>query len=201
LRSKLEVEGVVAGRVAGGPSALRTVALLVTALFLIISGQFVQAQPAGTPVTVTEVVDGDTIGVHFVDGAQATVRIIGIDAPEAQHPDESVGCYGPEASARTTELALGKPAVLEQEVQQRDRDGRLLGNLWIDGQNLGVLLAADGYAQQFTFPPNVKYAEQIRAAAASAHARSLGLWGQCSPSDDVQRGHAVAPGPVSARPN
>jgi micrococcal nuclease len=55
---------------------------------------------AATLATVRKVVDGDTLRVTLNDGTQTTVRLIGIDTPETKDPDEPVGCFGPEASAR-----------------------------------------------------------------------------------------------------
>ena len=45
------------------------------------------------PVTVTRVVDGDTIKV-VLDGLEVTVRLIGVDTPETVHPAKAVEAYG-----------------------------------------------------------------------------------------------------------
>ena len=44
--------------------------------------------------TVTRVVYGDTIHV-LLDGADTTIRFIGVDTPETVAPGQSIECYGP----------------------------------------------------------------------------------------------------------
>jgi micrococcal nuclease len=78
--------------------------------------QFTDMQPA----TVVEVVDGDTLAVE-VEGATATVRLIGVDTPETKDPNEPVGCFGPEASEFTAQqVAIDSLVYLEQDVSETD---------------------------------------------------------------------------------
>jgi micrococcal nuclease len=146
-----------------------------------IVAQHVDAPPA----TIIRVIDGDTLDIAFVDGHVERTRLIGIDTPETKHPSKPVQCYGPEATARTTELALGTAAEVELDVQQGDRYGRLLAYVYIDGQMLNFQLAAEGYALPLTIPTNVKYAEQFVAAAASAREQNLGLWPACEGREQI----------------
>lgn len=140
------------------------------------------AQPDRLAGTVVSITDGDTIVVELADGARERVRLTGIDTPETKHPSKPVQCFGPEATAKTTELALGKPVSLELDVQQRDRYGRLLAYVWPDGAMLMLneQLAAEGYALPLTIAPNVRYAEQFRQASTIARENGLGLWAGCS---------------------
>src|SRR5262245_18351010 len=84
--------------------------------------------PANTElVTITHVVDGDTIKVKFADGTTDTVRLIGIDTPETVDPESPVQCFGPEASAKTHQfLTTGREVWLERDTSDRDRYDRLL---------------------------------------------------------------------------
>ena len=50
-------------------------------------------------------VDGDTIHV-LLDGADVTIRFIGVDTPETVAPGQPIECYGPEASQFTTTARL-----------------------------------------------------------------------------------------------
>jgi micrococcal nuclease len=157
-------------------------------------------------------VDGDHVRVQLDAGPIITVRLTGIDTPETKHPSKPVQCFGPEATARTTELALGKAVGLELDVQQRDRYGRLLAYVWPDGSMLMLneQLAAEGYALPLTIPPNVKYAEQFRAASASARESGLGLWADCQADGGVTEAEdydattddssSVPPAPPAAAP-
>ena len=157
-------------------------ALLLAAL-LALQAAPAAAQPEQVvPAYVARVTDGDTITVRLESGRLETVRLIGIDTPETRHPALPVQCFGREASARTRELALDKPTELELDVQQRDRYRRLLAYVWIDGEMLNWGLAAEGYAMALTIPPNVRYADYFRSAAAAAREQGLGLWGRVSAS-------------------
>jgi micrococcal nuclease len=159
---------------------------LVLAAALTLSAAPVLAEPGSDAplVTVTGVVDGDTVRVQFDDGSFEPLRIIGVNTPERVDPREPAECFGLDASARTMELALFRKAVLETDVAPRDRFGRLLGYLWFqnaDG-NLWMLnerLAAEGYATQLTIQPNSRYADRFAAAVQSARDQSLGLWRAC----------------------
>jgi endonuclease YncB( thermonuclease family) len=72
--------------------------------------------PAGT-ARILSVVDGDTVVVR-VEGASETVRLIGIDTPETNHPTRPVECYGAEATAVATELVPpGTTVRLERDVE------------------------------------------------------------------------------------
>lgn len=131
------------------------------------------------PATVVGVTDGDTIRAQLADGAVGRVRLIGIDTPESVDPRRPVQCFGPEASQHTKELLDGKMVELELDIQQRDRFGRLLAYVWLGETNVNVQIAADGYAQALTIPPNVKYEEPIRNAVREAREAGRGLWGGC----------------------
>ena len=138
------------------------------------------AQPTGT-ATVERVVDGDTIIVH-VSGRRERVRFIGIDTPESVKPNTPVQCFAIEASNRTkTLLPAGTSVRLVGDVEQRDKYKRLLAYVYRAKDNLFVnlLLVRDGYAQPYTFPPNVAHTSEFVAAAADARQAGRGLWSAC----------------------
>ena len=131
---------------------------------------------------VVEVVDGDTI-VVALDGAEHTVRILGIDTPETVHPDRPVECHGPEASARLDELLpVGTEVRLERDEELLDPYGRLLAHVvrQPDGLHVATALAREGHADTLVIPPNTAMADELAAAVADARAASLGLWGHCA---------------------
>ena len=132
--------------------------------------------PEGT--VVRRVVDGDT--VELSDGQ--LVRYIGIDAPEVHRREPSGWVMDPEPMAReATEfnrrLVEGRRVQLSYDVQTRDRFGRLLAYVTIDGVMVNEELLREGFAQLLTIPPNVKYAERFRQLAEEARRQSKGLWG------------------------
>ena len=94
-------------------------------------------------------------------------------------------CYGVEATAKTTELIerAGWQVLLEKDISETDRYGRLLRYVWLphpDGMRmLNHELVAQGYAQVSTYPPDVKYTDGFLAAQRDAQAHGRGLWGAC----------------------
>jgi micrococcal nuclease len=130
---------------------------------------------------VVAVVDGDTVEVE-VGGRTEHVRLLGIDTPETVDPNRPVGCFGPEASARTAELLPeGTEVRLQRDVEGRDHFGRLLAYVFRadDATFVNELLLAEGYAEVLVIEPNGAYAPQLRAAESAARAAGAGLWGSC----------------------
>jgi micrococcal nuclease len=128
------------------------------------------APPSGEGIAcrVTKVVDGDTIECTGV----GRVRLIGIDTPErGQAP------FGAQATAALAQLLDGARRIeLETDVEQRDRYGRLLAYVWVDGRMANWLLARSGWAIQLTYPPNVRYVERFSEAVTAARGENRGLW-------------------------
>ncbi|HEY0070224.1 MAG TPA: thermonuclease family protein [Chloroflexia bacterium] len=138
--------------------------------------------PGLEPASLVRVVDGDTIDV-LVEGQQARVRLIGVDAPET---NQGPLCYGQEASAKVEELLspVRERLLLEKDVSETDRYGRLLRYVWYEGGSgrtmLNLELVQQGYARVATFPPDVRYEVTFLQAEREARARQLGLWGDCA---------------------
>jgi micrococcal nuclease len=137
-------------------------------------------------------VDGDTIDV-LVGGRVVRVRYIGIDTPETVRPGTPVEWMGPEASAANGDLVAGKRVVLERDVSETDRYGRLLRYAWLpptDGRwrLVNLILVRRGFAAVSTYPPDVKYTDALfLPAQRAARAADRGLWGDAprpSPTPD-----------------
>ncbi|MDO8638652.1 MAG: thermonuclease family protein [Candidatus Daviesbacteria bacterium] len=134
-----------------------------------------------TGVFVTRVVDGDTIEI---EGGQK-VRYIGIDTPETVDPRRAVGCFGKEASNKNKELVEGKMVILEKDITNVDKYGRLLRYVYLkqaDGTLLFVndYLVREGYAKNYTYPPDVKFNAQFLEAEREAREQNRGLWNKCA---------------------
>lgn len=134
--------------------------------------------------TVTHHTDGDTIGVTLENGQTAKVRLIGVNTPESTTKHEQ---YGEEASNYTKSQLYGKTVYLESDAGNTDTYGRLLRYVWIAppteitedeirNKMFNAILAYNGYAEQMTVQPNVKYAEYFRQFCANARENSRGLW-------------------------
>jgi micrococcal nuclease len=140
--------------------------------------------PASTTdgaAVVEEIVDGDTVVVRIA-GRTVTVRLIGIDTPETKKPGTPVQCYGPEATARTTDLLpVGTPVRLERDVEARDTYDRLLAYVFRDdGVFVNLELVLGGFARTLLIEPNDAYAPRFADAARTAATEDRGLWGVCS---------------------
>jgi micrococcal nuclease len=111
----------------------------------------------GPVVTVSRVVDGDTVEIdQSVDGL-TDVRLIGVDTPETSHPTYGEQPYGQQAKEFTVSRLEGERVALDFDVEKTDRYGRLLAYVWLpDGSMFNETLVREGYAQVATFPPNVK---------------------------------------------
>jgi len=146
-------------------------------LFALIPTLVVSQDRPGLSVKVIRVVDGDTIDVCCVAGKRETIRYIGVNTPETRHPAKGVEPYGKEAAEANHKLVAGKAVHVEFDVQERDRNGRLLAYVYLgDGTFVNATLVEGGYAQVMTVPPNVKYQELFLKLQQEARTASRGLW-------------------------
>lgn len=142
-------------------------------------GETGQSTPASSELevcTLERVVDGDTIVVS-VDGKSQKVRLIGIDAAESVHPDESRNTEaGAEASAYLKSLiAPGQTLYLQRDVSETDRYGRLLRYVWVGqpidaddpeevaGKMLNAIIVKSGHAQAKDYAPDTRYSRILHS--------------------------------------
>lgn len=127
---------------------------------------------------VVQVVDGDTFVAAFAGTTSARVRLVGVDAPESRHPTRGEEPYGVAAAAFLKELLPpGTTVYLEFDVDVADSNGRLLAYAYLaDGRMVNEVLLEEGYAQLYTFPPNVRYVERFRRAQRAGREAQRGLW-------------------------
>jgi micrococcal nuclease len=166
----------------------RRAALLIAALAATSLGgwRLGQAWPGGAPqpgsARVVNVVDGDTLEVDWA-GRRERVRLLGVDTPETVDPDRPIGCYGPEAAAFTHRRLQGRTVRLRFDRQHRDRYGRLLAYLEVDGRRFNDELLAGGYARLMVIPPNGRHGRAMLDTELAARSAERGLWGACSGSN------------------
>jgi endonuclease YncB( thermonuclease family) len=149
-----------------------------------------------TAVNATEIVgrvvgvsDGDTLTLLTAEKQQVKVRLAEIDTPEKAQP------YGQKARQALADLAFQKQAVLS--VQDRDRYGRTVARVSVDGVDVNRKLVETGAAwvyRQYSRDPSLLQVE------AEAKAAKRGLWAlpeaERMPPWEWRRGGAVA----SAKP-
>jgi len=161
----------------------RTINLVSVLFFLIVASFYLlheryfpsKKHEIGKFVPVIEVHDGDTVSV-IINKRQEKVRLIGIDAPEiGQKP------WGKNAKEHLETLlsSSGGKVTMEFDVDKWDKYGRMLAYLWTPKREMiNLLMIRDGYAMLFTFPPDVKHADELKAAQMEARDRGLGIWAE-----------------------
>ncbi len=126
-------------------------------------------------VYIEKVIDGDSVAAN-IRGKREQIRFIGIDAPElSQKP------WGRRSKKFLEDLisASGWQARIEYDVEKRDKYDRILAYLWSrDNKLINEEMLSNGYAVLFTFPPNVKHADRLKAAQVIARENKRGIWGR-----------------------
>jgi micrococcal nuclease len=163
-------------------------------------------------VTVTAVIDGDTVRIRYQNGTRDTVRLLGVDTPETQaenSPDEFEGvpdtaagrdCLREAGTAATrfaTNRLLGETVSLRFDPQS-DRRGyydRLLAYVVHDGQNLNYQLVARGYAR--VYDSEFTEADRFYTAESRAQENGTRVWACRSLGDAAFTGTPVADGGTS----
>lgn len=122
---------------------------------------------------VVGVADGDTITVLRDGRVQITVRLDGIDCPEGGQ------AFSNRAKEFTSDLVFGQVVTLEP--RDKDRYGRTVARVYVDGFDVGLALVKAGLAWHFK-----RYSTDDTLAQAEIAAREgkRGLWADP---------HAIAP--------
>ncbi len=147
----------------------------LTALFLIILFSFVlpfkaDALVGGQSVelAVEYVYDGDTIKLS----GGLIVRYIGIDTPEKGQ------AFYERARRRNAQLVGGKRVrVIVCRDEPRDKYGRTLGWVWVDGQLVNEVLLGEGLAKSLIIPPcGLERATELKKLESEAREAGVGIW-------------------------
>ncbi len=119
-------------------------------------------------LAVEYVYDGDTIKLS--DGL--VVRYIGIDTPEK---DEE---FYKRARRRNLELVGGKRVrVVVCRDEPRDKYGRTLGWVWVDGLLVNDTLLREGLARALIIPPcGLERHKELKSLESDAKEAGAGIW-------------------------
>ncbi len=135
---------------------------------------------SSTFVTVTGVIDGDTVKVKFADDTTEKVRLLGIDTPEKNDSRKTVECFSKEASEYLKTLIGGKPIELKKDksADNRDKYKRLLRYAYtVDGEDIDLKMIKDGYAYALTkYRMDAKQKKEYKNAENEAKKNQYGLW-------------------------
>lgn len=148
---------------------------------------------------VIKTIDGDTVNIDM-DKKTWSVRLIGLDAPEAHDPRKPVQCFAKEATNRLKDILDGKMIFLEADSTQGDKDkyNRLLRYLFLeDGTNINELMLSEGFAHEYTYNLPYKYRDDFKQAEIEARESKRGLWadGACT---DGSEANSVLPAATSS---
>ena len=118
---------------------------------------------------VVKIADGDTLTM-LVDDREEKIRLSDIDTPERKQP------YGTRAKQALAELTFGK--TISVETTKRDRYGRVIGRVTVDGIDVNAELVRLGYAwvyRRYSNDGGLLRLEEI------ARSERLGLWTDVDP--------------------
>lgn len=143
-------------------------------------------------VTITEVIDGDTMDVRFANGTTTRIRLLGVDTPEVygeNTPDEFEGIpeteageswlhrWGENASDFAHAELDGRRVTIfhDPAADSRGSYGRLLVYVRVDGALFNRELLTRGYARFYDAP--LTRGEAFERIEARARRNDTGLWG------------------------
>jgi micrococcal nuclease len=103
---------------------------------------------------VIKVIDGDTVDVAIDLGfdiiLKERIRLYGINCPESRTSNKSEKTKGLQSKGFTElKLPVGKDVVLESKSFSKEKYGRILANVIVDGVSLNEELVEEGLAMVF----------------------------------------------------
>lgn len=143
-------------------------------------------------VTITRVIDGDTVEARFPNGETDTLRLLGVDTPEPNYsrvsPNEFDGIpnntagrdhllhWAERATNYTTVRLAGETVRIEVDpaADRRGGYGRLLVYLYLDDQNFNKQLLTNGYARLYESSFSLR--AEFETTERTAQANNVGLW-------------------------
>ena len=160
---------------------------------------------AEIPATVVGITDGDTVRVRIGDEGnyrEEKVRLDQVDAPERGQP------FGEKSRQYLAGLVHGRTLTLDYS--SRDRYGRLVGTLLIDGKSMNAEMVRAGFAWVYR---RYMKDENLLLLEAAARENERGLWADphpvppwqwrrgrrepaATPDDAQTAGHECLPNPT-----
>ncbi len=117
------------------------------------------------------IADGDTVTVLDAQHVQHKIRLAGIDAPEKSQP------FGNQSKQSLSDLAFDKTVVVEAD--KRDRYGREVGKVLVNGRDVNLIQVERGMAwhyKAYAGEQSINDRALYEAAEAAARTARRGLW-------------------------
>lgn len=133
---------------------------------------------------VVGVADGDTVTVLDAGNVQHKVRLTGIDAPEQNQP------YGNRSKQSLSDMVFDKTVTVESN--KRDRYGRELGKVLMDGMDVNLEQIRRGMAWHYKAYQGDQLVDDRQTysnAEKAAQAIKQGLWSEAAPVPPWQWRH------------
>jgi micrococcal nuclease len=124
---------------------------------------------------VDTVIDGDTIILK--DGR--TIRYLGINTPETNHPTKGLECFGAEATIKNNELVNEKKITLECGNEDIDEYGRYLRYVYVNDVFINAELVEEGFAVAFPFGQTEKFDQVFVQLENYSRLQNKGMWKAC----------------------
>jgi len=147
-------------------------------------------------VTVTRVVDGDTVEIQLSDGSKDTLRMLGVDTPEtsgSNKPREygditDLNCldkWGDLSTEYTRQSLAGKQiqVIFDETSPRRGYYDRLLGYVELEGSDFTKSLIEKGYARVYSEGEGVRL-ESYSVLQDLVSVDKIGLW-RCLPEQII----------------
>jgi micrococcal nuclease len=150
-------------------------AILVLFLLILAVGCATSGHVPETQITVTRVIDGDTIEVD-IGGTIYRVRYIGIDTPELDDERPEFCALAQEATRLNRQLVEGETVRLEKDISETDKYGRLLRYVYVGDTFVNAELVRQGLAWAKAYEPDTEYQDILDEAEAEAKRDKIGIW-------------------------
>lgn len=133
---------------------IKVILVVICIIILLMIGNFVikliveKSKWKNFEATVINVIDGDTV---VIDKDNQIVRLLGIDAPEINHPNYPVQKIGQEAKKFLKRRIEFKKIKLEYNIEETyDVYNRLLAYIYLNGKLINAEMVKLGYAYVYT---------------------------------------------------
>ncbi|MFZ3579580.1 thermonuclease family protein [Virgibacillus sp. DJP39] len=125
--------------------------------------------------TVTRVIDGDTIEISM-NGKNEDVRLLLIDTPETVHPSKPVEPFGKAASQFVKDKLTGEKVRVKVGKEERDKYGRLLAYVFINGETIQEKLLRQGLARTAYLYNDLTMLDEFHTVQSKAKNNDQGVW-------------------------